>query len=448
LQYLCGFCQEIFEVEDDLDSHILNVHNISIGKENDDQNQEEGGCSEKEVSVKEEYDESIKVEKQEDLDTLNELELPAPNSNLVEENEKTVVKKESKYANMFTHDSKKDRWSCNNCTAKYTSVDAVKRHLKKSMCTSSEEYNYKPKRNWTLLYTRINSNWTCNNCGSSFKAERLMHRHLQKTECGRLKSETIKLMYTQTGDSFQCDNCKEQYMSVNEVEAHINDDKCYGRDMKSANIVPRQKYDYTNLYIREKDKWTCLGCMVEYKSDHGIKSHLQTTVCGFGEKIREAPRVRKDYTNLYDRDGDLWTCKSCKFEYKSDRGIYSHLQTTNCGFGVKSREAPRNKYSNMYTKDEMGFRHCNFCSKKFVSERGVYYHLNKSSCTKDNLNDEKNGVEEFKEEKPLNVGQRFNFEQFCSEYSMVQNLLNFNMNRALKSPTDIGDTNYEYIPID
>ena len=108
--------------------------------------------------------------------------------------------------------------------------------------------------------------------------------------------------------------------------------------IEKKKVQAKTRRDFTDLYIRENNRFICAGCGFVYQSDRGVHRHLISTSCGFGDKERSPPKLV--YKDLYIREGSRWTCKNCKSGWTSDRGIRKHLQITHCGFGSR---APQEK---------------------------------------------------------------------------------------------------------
>ena len=140
--------------------------------------------------------------------------------------------------------------------------------------------------------------------------------------------------------------------------------------------APRR--DYQGLYMKgEENTWICTKCGHNFRSDHGLHSHLKVTTCGFGTR-EPKPQQKTSFKSLYRKEGEVHICNPCGAEYKSDGGVHHHLRKTQCGFG--SEEPKKNLKTLPYTS-KVGSAHiCNFCHVEFISEEGVKNHHKMTNC--------------------------------------------------------------------
>jgi len=177
-------------------------------------------------------------------------------------------------------------------------------------------------------------------------------------------------------------------------------------------VKPRKmskKYD--NLYGFDPVNriWVCGSCGATYKSDHGMRCHLKTTVCGFGEKEGYKPKM--NYKSLYMKEAGQLTCCGCASVYHSERGMYHHLKLTTCGFGSKEKSTPKKDFTPFY-KVENNIHTCLVCGVNYDSIRGMHYHLKKKCGAEAKLKvfSPKHAVSEGQIKNPS--GEKKNYKQF------------------------------------
>ena len=102
-------------------------------------------------------------------------------------------------------------------------------------------------------------------------------------------------------------------------------------------IVPKLDYDGLNKLVGEL--LVCVICETNLQSKTGIKRHLQTTTCGFGQNQAKSQKI--EFRSLYSKDGINMICNTCKITFISNQGMYYLLRKTHCGFGVGEPTQPR-----------------------------------------------------------------------------------------------------------
>jgi len=369
LEHVCGFCDKIFKKEAKLDRHIRKNH-----AQGDDK-REDGNTG--------------TVEKKDNETSLMDEVKTEPLS----DDEVKVRKMNKKYDNLYLFDSTTRIWICATCGATYQSDHGIRCHLKTTVCGFGDKDNYKPKVNYKSMYMKSDGQITCCGCGIAYHSERGIYHHLKETICGygtkerMLHKKDWTPFYKIENNIFTCVVCGANYDYIKGIHYHLKR-KC-GIDaklkmfsspkpiLKEGEKRSPDKRDYKPFYRKEDDSLlTCLGCETVYHSMKGIKSHLRTTKCGFGDRFRSPPKT--SYLQLYTKDGDHCICKACGRVYNSSRGVHHHLNSTRCGFGEKesSGPRPRNNYTAMYSFSE-GQYECRRCAFKIGYMGGIHDHLKK-----------------------------------------------------------------------
>lgn len=364
LEHVCGFCDKIFKKEAKLDIHIKNNHMQQFHSRKEENNVQ---------SIPGIEVDKIKIE--------DEVETK-PVSNVTK-----VRKMNKKYDNLYLHDPTTNCWICVSCGATYQSDHGLRCHLKITRCGFGTKDNYKPKMNYKTLYMKSDGQLTCCGCGIAYQSERGIYHHLNQTICGfGTKERTLHKkdwdpFYKIENNIFICVVCNVNYDTIRGMHYHLKR-KC-GVDAKLKVFSPKvnkervisspDKRDFKQFYKKEEDSTlTCLGCATVYHSMKGIKSHLKTTKCGFGDRFRSPPKT--NYLQLYSKEGEQYICNRCGRVYNSSRGVHHHLKSTRCGFGEKEGCSPRNNYTAMYSNVD-GQYECKRCGFKIAYMQGMHNHL-------------------------------------------------------------------------
>jgi len=169
--------------------------------------------------------------------------------------------------------------------------------------------------------------------------------------------------------SYVCNGCESVYQSITGIRSHLNTTYCgFGDRFRSS-----PKTCYSGLYNKIKELFICLGCNRPYNSNAGVLSHLKATKCGFGDRIGSAPKT--SYSDLYKKCEDKFICAGCDRSYTTNTGIISHLKVSKCGFGDKKCSPPRKKYTLMYIKEVDGQFTCKRCSFQANYMQAIHKHL-------------------------------------------------------------------------
>ena len=131
------------------------------------------------------------------------------------------------------------------------------------------------------------------------------------------------------------------YNRLWQIHRHLIRSSQCGADVQDQSletwISPNQtkpRESFTSLYRRDgEDNYVCLGCMAQFHSHGGVRSHLKFTVCGFGDQFVKPQK--KSWKGLYQRLGDIFQCTACALHYTSQKGVTTHLKRTTCGFSQK-----------------------------------------------------------------------------------------------------------------
>ena len=365
LEHVCGFCDKIFKKEVKLDRHIRKYHaELPLNEDEKEDNLI--------TEVKKEDADEVKIEPLTDDDV-------------------KVRKMNKKYDNLYLFDPTTRIWICASCGATYQSDHGIRCHLNTTVCGFGEKDNYKPKVNYKSMYMKSDGQLTCCGCGIAYQSERGIYHHLKETVCGygtkerMLHKKDWTPFYTLENSLYICVVCGASYDYIKGMHHHLKR-KC-GVDAKlkmfsSPKPISQKgekrspdKRDYKPFYRKGDDSLlTCLGCETVYHSMKGLKSHLRTTKCGFGDRFRSPPKT--SYLQLYIKEGDQCICKGCGKIYNSSRGVHHHLNSTRCGFGEKEGGRPRNNYTAMYSFCD-GQYECRRCAFKIGYMGGIHEHLKK-----------------------------------------------------------------------
>jgi len=331
LEHVCGFCDKIFKKEIKLDKHIR-IHHTPLSFKKD------------EIMVDGNTQMQIKGEKETRL--IDEVKTEPLN-----DDQGNSRKMNKKYDNLYLFDTTTRIWVCASCGATYQSDHGIRCHLNTTVCGFGVKDNYKPKMIYKSMYMKSDGQFTCCGCGIAYQSDRGIYRHLKETVCGYGTKERIlhkkdwTPFYKIENNIFICEVCGVNYDTIRGMHYHLKRKCGIDSKLKSFSLPstierrrekrsPDDKRDYKQFYRMEDDSLlTCLGCETVYHSMKGIKSHLRTTKCGFGDRFRSPPKTC--YLQLYTKDGDHCICKACGKVYNSDSGVHRHLKSTRCGFGVK-----------------------------------------------------------------------------------------------------------------
>ena len=195
-------------------------------------------------------------------------------------------------------------------------------------------------------------------------------------------------LYFKEGTDFVCIACNAHYKSMHGIYCHLKITVC-GFGQKEGT---QKKVQHTNHYTRVNDRIICDICGKEYNSLRGIYHHLANSPCGKEERP-EKPKTepvertaRKDYSSFYRLiEAGEFICNSCQGLFKSLHGMHSHLNQKVCGFGQEEvKTSYKNYWSSFYHMDEEKFV-CSTCLRSFNNRTAIYRHLKTSvACLGDN----------------------------------------------------------------
>jgi hypothetical protein len=204
----------------------------------------------------------------------------------------------------------------------------------------------------------------CGFCNKIFKKEMKLDKHImikhqlhpetsEKGEEQDIKSEDAEMMV------------KEESFEVKSEPEYVIDAKIRKMPQKYNNLYG---FDPVNMV------WICGSCGSNFHSDHGMRNHLNVTICGFGEKYDYKPKL--NYKSMYMKDAGQLICCGCGSVYNSEHGMHYHLKLTTCGFGTKEKSPPKKDYTPFY-KVENNIHICLVCGVNYDTIRGMHYHLQK-----------------------------------------------------------------------
>lgn len=194
--------------------------------------------------------------------------------------------------------------------------------------------------------------------------------------------------YTKQDDIFSCLTCSKVYESVNGIHYHLKTSTpCTNTVMVvkqeeskdgGQTSLPSYRRDYRHLYTKgPQGELLCLGCGVQYVSIHGLHCHLNSTSCGFGEKMSKG-KVKNSYTGLYRKESDSsFICLGCSTSYSSMHGLHYHLNKTRCGYGEQEKCQPKRNYKGLYARREDNLYCClgPGCGYSISYLTGMHRHL-------------------------------------------------------------------------
>jgi len=205
----------------------------------------------------------------------------------------------------------------------------------------------------------------CGFCNKIFKKETKLDKH-------------IMIKHQQHPETNEKEG-EEQEIKSEEVEMMVKDEslevKSEPEHVMGAKIRKMPK-KYNNLYGFDpmNKVWICGSCGSNFFSDHGMRNHLNVTICGFGDKEDYKPKL--NYKSLYLKDAGQLICCGCGSVYQSEHGMHYHLRWTTCGFGTKEKSPPKKDYTPFY-KVENSIHICLGCGVNYDTIRGMHYHLQK-----------------------------------------------------------------------
>jgi len=397
LEHVCGLCEKVFQLESELDEHILLSHPVEDDELDDTEDIMEDEDAEQQRGDNQQVTEYAEQKNEEDqqenemMKTFKE-ELAMDVSDIKREFREKKGRRLNigkKFFNMYVVDRDNNLWTCSTCEATFHSDHGMRHHLKSTRCGFGTRDDYKPKRNYKDFYMKEEDKLICCGCGFIYYSEHGMYYHLKSTTCGfgsREKAPANKdytPFYTFVDNYYSCIVCELKYDSIRGIHRHLQE-KC-GVDAKPKVTpkperpkkpkVKRNKEEYEQFFRKNDDESTyiCNGCESVYQSTKGIHSHLDTTYCGFGDRYRSAPKAC--YLDMYRKSEGHYICLRCDRSYTSNKGVLSHLKVTKCGYGDKDYTPPRRSYALMYVKDDDGQFVCKRCSFKGSYMQAMHRHL-------------------------------------------------------------------------
>jgi len=341
LNHVCGFCEQDFKVESDLDIHIIKHHTKSTNE----------GELKDPKTINDNYDTSR-------TDVITK-----KLSTTFKSSEEDLSKKKVTGRRMFggLYDTQDDQFKCLNCLTLYKSRNGVYAHLSLTRCGYGVREKAKDKKNYISLYFKEGGGKsTCRTCLVSYSSLTGLHGHLSSTLCGfgdKERSQKVRRnysqLYTRVGEGvLECLGCRIHYTSLKGIHRHLDksgcgamenivyDDKTSGDKTNDAkkDSLKSMKSKYFHLYTKEEGEegavMICKVCRTSYRSYNGIHSHLEKTRCGYGERDKEGPR--QVYQGRYGMLGELYTCNNCQYRVSYMGGIHRHLRTGVCA--LKERD--------------------------------------------------------------------------------------------------------------
>lgn len=299
---------------------------------------------------------------------------------------------------MFYDKTSQGEFCCKSCCHLYKSRKGVLFHVKNTVCGigSEEKARRNDKNDWRHRYKKDDTGTaSCNNCGKEYKSLRGIHYHLKTTKCGsgdkastKSKKDCMPMMFSrgETG-VFICKKCKHKYKSLNGLRYHLKTLACELGETPSKQL----KTDWTSLYSKVDDIFSCLQCSSIFGNLKPLHRHLKSSSCGDDapkQKLNEDENAnycrsdeKKNYLRLYSKDGDMFRCNGCNSLYQSLNGMHFHLKTTICGFGNKNPNSfTRKDFRDLYMKLDTGDCICLGCGSCYQSNTGLYHHLRRTEC--------------------------------------------------------------------